>query len=77
MITKPQAGRVDKMLSKDGVQARYILAFCCFFLSGTEMLTGSAATISGIMGTVELATALLHYSPLYELYDIIKTYSQS
>lgn len=65
------------MLSKDGVQARFILAFCCFFLSGSQMLTGTAATISGIMGTVELATALLHYSPLYELYDIIKDYNHS
>ncbi len=62
------------MLSKDGVQARFILAFCFFFLSGTQMITGNLATISGILGTVELTTGLLHYSPLYELYDMIKAY---
>jgi len=31
------------MLSKDGVIARYILAFSFFFLSGSEMITGVAA----------------------------------
>ncbi|KUG03466.1 hypothetical protein ASZ90_019102 [hydrocarbon metagenome] len=60
------------MLSKDGVIARYILAFCFFFLSGSQMLTGTAGAISGILGTVELGTALLRYSPLYELYDLLK-----
>ncbi len=63
------------MISKDGVIARYILAFCFFFLSGSQMLTGTAGAISGILGTVELATALLHYSPLYELYDLLKARS--
>lgn len=60
------------MLSRDGVIARFILAFCFFFLSGTEILTGGLATLSGVLGTVELATALLRYSPLQEIIDIAK-----
>ncbi len=60
------------MLSRDGVIARFILAFCFFFLSGSEILTGWTATLSGILGTIELTTALLRYSPLYEWYDIRK-----
>ena len=58
------------MLSRDGVIARYILAFCFFFMSGSELITGWTATISGVMGCVELVTALHRYSPLYELYEI-------
>lgn len=57
------------MLTKDGVTARYIEAFCLFLLSGSEMITGWPATVCGILGTLELATALLGYSPLYELYN--------
>ncbi|MDD2510729.1 MAG: hypothetical protein PHP26_10780 [Syntrophomonas sp.] len=64
------------MLSKDGIIARYILSFCFFFASGTEILTGWHATISGVLGCVELATALLKYSPLYELWAIIKNHYQ-
>lgn len=60
------------MLSKDGVIARYIFSFCFFFTSGTEMVTGYLAAFCGVMGVVELATALLAYSPLYEAYDIYK-----
>lgn len=59
------------MLSKDGVRTRYFLAFCLFFLSGSQMLTGTAGAMSGILGTVELGTALLRYSPLCELYDLL------
>lgn len=55
------------MINRDGVIARYIFAFCFFFLSGTGMITGWPATCCGIAGTVELATALLRYSPLVEL----------
>lgn len=54
------------MLSKDGVIARYIFAFCFFFLSGTELVTGYPASVCGVLGTVELATALFCYSPLHE-----------
>lgn len=61
------------MLTRDGVIARYIFAFCFYFLSGTEMVTGWMAAISGTLGTVELATALLRYSPWYELYEILHT----
>lgn len=54
------------MLSRDGVIARFIFAFCFYFLSGSQMVTGGLATICGIMGTVALTSALLHYSPLVE-----------
>ena len=60
------------MLSRDGVMARYIFAFCFFFLSGTKLITGWLAAVSGVLGTVELATALLCYSPLYDLADHCK-----
>jgi len=60
------------MLNRDGVIARFILAFCFFFLSGTQILTGGLATLSGVLGVVELTTALLRYSPLQELIDIAK-----
>lgn len=52
------------MLSRDAIIAHYILAFCCFFASGTKLLVGRAAMISGICGTIFLASALLSYSPL-------------
>jgi len=55
------------LLSRDGVIARYIFAFCFFFLSGTELITGWPATICGVMGTIELTSAVLWYSPLHEL----------
>lgn len=55
------------MLSRDGVIARYIFAFCFFFLSGTELITGWPATICGVLGTIEITSALLWYSPLNEL----------
>lgn len=58
------------MLNNDGVKARYIFALCFFFLSGSEMVTGWLAALSGVAGTVELATALLRYSPLKELIQL-------
>jgi len=58
------------MLSSDGVRARFIFALCFFFLSGSEMITGWMAALSGVARTVELATALLRYSPLQELIQI-------
>lgn len=54
------------MLSKDGTMARFIFAFCLFFLSGSGMVEGWWATCCGVLGTVELATGLCHYSPLNE-----------
>ena len=54
------------MLSRDGVIARFIFAFCFYFLSGTQMVTGGLATVCGVLGTVALTSALLHYSPLVE-----------
>ena len=61
------------MLTKDGVIARYIFAFCFFLLSGSKLITGWLATVSGVLGTVELASAMLWYSPLNELVDYLKT----
>lgn len=60
------------MLTRDGVIARYIIAFCFFFASGTQLVTGWVAGVCGILGTVELATALLRYSPLYDTLDQLK-----
>jgi len=59
------------LLTRDGVIARYIFAFCFFLLSGSELITGWPAAFSGIMGTIELATALMRYSPLYDLKDVL------
>lgn len=58
------------MLSRDGVIARFIFAFCFYFLSGTQMVTGGLATVCGVLGTVALTSALLHYSPLMEFLSI-------
>lgn len=55
------------MLTKDGIWARFIFALCFFLLSGSGMVTGWPATLCGVLGTVELATALLHYSPWVEI----------
>lgn len=52
------------MLSRDAIIACFILSFCCFFASGTRLLVGLAAMISGIGGAVFLASALLSYFPL-------------
>lgn len=60
------------MLSNDGVWARIIFAFCFFLLSGSQMVTGWPATICGVVGTMELASGLLGYSPLVELLDYLK-----
>ncbi|MGB4303126.1 MAG: YgaP-like transmembrane domain [Syntrophomonadaceae bacterium] len=65
------------MLTRNGIIARFILAFCFFFLSGTEILTGGLATLSGVLGTVELATALLRYSPLQEIIAIVTEKSEN
>lgn len=57
------------MLNTKGIIIRYIICLSCFFISGTQIITGWPATICGILGTIELATALLHYSPLNDLID--------
>ncbi len=59
------------MLTKDGIIARYIFAFCLFLMSGTEAVTGSIAAWFGVLGTIELTTALLRYSPLVVLIEIL------
>jgi hypothetical protein len=55
------------MLSRKGVIIRYILCLCFYLLSGTQILTGGLAAISGVLGTIELATALLRYSPVDDI----------
>ena len=55
------------MLSIKGVITRFIICLTCFLLSGTGTITGSLATLLGVFGTIELACALLRYSPLCEL----------
>lgn len=55
------------MINAKGVIIRYIICAVCFLISGTQIVTGWQGTICGVLGTVELATALLHYSPLHEL----------
>lgn len=59
------------MLTRDGVIARYIFAFCFFFLSGSGIVTGWLGGLCGILGTMELVTALQRYSPLYDMYDLV------
>lgn len=56
------------MLTHDGVVTRYILALCFFFASGSGLVTGWFATLCGVMGTIQLACALLRYSPVMELW---------
>ncbi len=60
------------MLSKNGIIIRFISVFCLFFISGTGILTGWAAGICGILGTIELATALMGYSPLVDWLSLSK-----
>jgi hypothetical protein len=55
------------LASKDEVIAHYILALCFFLLSGTKLITGWPATISGVVGTIEIVSAILWYSPINEL----------
>lgn len=57
------------MLSKDAVIAYCIIAFCFFFLSGSGLISGWTATVSGVFGTISLASALLKYSPLHEYFS--------
>lgn len=57
------------MLSRDGVIARYIFAFCFFFLPGSEMISGWPATVCGLLGSIELASGVLGYSPLVEFFE--------
>lgn len=60
------------MLTKKEVIMRYIACVVLFFLSGSEIITGWAGTICGVIGTIELATALLHYSPLIEALTVLR-----
>jgi hypothetical protein len=55
------------MLNKNSVIIRLAVCFSCFLLSGTETITGWPATLCGVFGTIQLATALLRYSPINDL----------
>ncbi|NLO20939.1 MAG: hypothetical protein GX119_02925 [Syntrophomonadaceae bacterium] len=55
------------MLTKKSVLIRYAICLACFLLSGTGTVTGWTATLLGVFGTIELACALLRYSPLVEI----------
>lgn len=59
------------MLNKIEVMIRFMVALALYILSGTETVTGLMATFCGVLATVELATALLHYSPLIALLEHI------
>lgn len=61
------------MLTRDGVIARWLLVFCFYFASGSGLVQGWPATLCGVLGTINLACALLHYSPLKELIDYLQT----
>lgn len=58
------------MLSLKGVIIRCAICLGCFLLSGSGTITGWPATVCGVFGTIELASALLRYSPLCELLAI-------
>jgi hypothetical protein len=58
------------MLTRDGVIARFIWCLCFYFVSATGMVHGGVASICGILATVLLTSALLHYSPLVEFLTI-------
>jgi hypothetical protein len=55
------------MLSKNGVRIRFIICLSLFFLSGSQLITGGIATLCGVIGVIELSTALLRYSPVCEI----------
>jgi hypothetical protein len=54
------------MLTNKQVSWRYVACLFFYFLSGSGFVSGWAGAICGVLGTIELATALLHYSPLVE-----------
>jgi hypothetical protein len=55
------------MLNRNDVIIRYLICFGCFFLSGSGLITGWLGAISGVIGTIELGTALLRYSPINDI----------
>lgn len=60
------------MLTRNGIILHYVCCFCFYFLSGTQILTGWMAGISGVLGTIALASALLGYSPCAELLSSVE-----
>ncbi|CFX88878.1 Uncharacterized [Syntrophomonas zehnderi OL-4] len=54
------------MLSQKQVNIRYLICLTLFLLSGCQIIVGWTATMCGVLGTMALASALLHYSPIHE-----------
>lgn len=65
------------MLSRDGVIARFIFAACFYFLSGSQMIDGWLAILSGFFGSVEMACGLLRYSPLAAIIELRQSKASS
>jgi len=59
------------LLSLKSVFIRYLISGILLSLSGTGTITGAAATLCGVIGTMELATALLRYSPVVDILESI------
>lgn len=55
------------MLTKNGAKIRLVISLGLFFLSGSQLITGGLGALCGVVGTIELATALLRYSPVNDL----------
>lgn len=55
---------------------RYLACLILYFLSGSQIVTGWAGTMCGVLGTIELATALLRYSPLHEALSMLRPIKQ-
>jgi len=60
------------MLNRKEVIMRYVACLILYCLSGSGTVTGWAGTICGVLGTIELATALLRYSPVHEALTMLR-----
>jgi len=66
--TTGQTNSILGNLGSGGVFIRYLLVAGCLLLTMTHLVEGYVATACGVIAVVELVTALLRYSPLYDLY---------
>ncbi len=57
------------MLTRDGVIGRLILAVSFFFAPASGLVSGWLAAICGIMGIIQVGSAVLRYSPLKDLWQ--------
>lgn len=65
------------MLNRQERLFRLLVALVLYVGSATEIVTGTMAVLGGVLGTVELATALMAYSPLIEIIDNIQIRAKS